>query len=231
MTLQLPLKISLRDESTFFNFICGSNEAMLTALKNLIRSNGEQFIVLWGNKGVGKTHLLQACCHESSGAIYLPMDSQQLHHSILQGLEQLSLICIDDIHHVLGNPLWEEALLHFYNRARDKGVRLVVSCNESPVRVRCHLADLRSRLLWGLIFQLKSLTDEEKMKALKMRALNRGFELKNEVCEFLLQHYPRDMPELFRLLNELDHMSLIEKRKITIPFVKRFVTPIELVPK
>lgn len=221
---QLPLRINLREETTFANFCSGENTAVLKALNALLRGEGESFIYLWGESGVGRTHLLQACCHASneqpSEVMYLPLKTPQLNPSLLQAMENKQLVCVDDIDAVLGDCEWEEALLHFYNRARESQIKLVISGDRLPPQLNCQLADLRSRLSWGLVFQVIGLTDAEKIKALQIRAHDRGFELPNEVGQFLLRRYPRDMSILFNLLDKLDQASLIAKRKLTIPFVK-----------
>lgn len=225
MTTQLPLRLMLRETATFDNFYAGDNLPLLDALKALLRGDGERFIYLWGQPGVGRTHLLQACCHEmqtvAPGVMYLSLASAQLSAEILQDLENRQLVCIDDVDAVLGNYVWEEALLHFYNRARDGGMRLVIAGNELPSRMTHCLADLRSRLSWGLVFHVAGLSDEQKIKALQIHAHERGIELSDDVGHFLLRHYPRDMSALFQLLNRLDQASLIEQRKLTVPFVRQ----------
>ena len=222
---QLPLRINLREETTFANFYPGENEAVLHALNDLLENKGESFVYVWGDSGVGRTHLLQACCHEMNNraleTMYLPLRMSQLTPAILQEMETKHLICIDDIDAVLNQKDWEEALLHFYNRARaNASLKLIISGKTIPSQLNCQLADLRSRLSWDLVFQVVGLTDMGKIKALQMRAQDRGFELPDEVGQFLLCHYPRDMSLLFNLLDKLDWASLIAKRKLTIPFVK-----------
>ena len=85
------------------------------------------------------------------------------------------------------------------------------------------LEDLRSRLQWGVTYQVQLLNDEEKQEALQRRARARGMELNDEVAYYILQRLPRDMNELFNQLQRLDHASLAEQRKLTIPFVKKIL--------
>ena len=221
---QLPLRINLREETTFTNFCVGENRALFQALNELLKGSDGSFIYLWGESGVGRTHLLQACCHAmkepSFEMMYLPLKTPQLTPLVLQELEKKRLVCIDDIDTVLGSRDWEEALLHFYNRAREFQVKLVMAGDRIPLRLNCELADLMSRLSCGLVFQVVGLSDAEKIAALQIRARDRGFELSDEIGQFLLHRYPRDMTVLFQLLDKLDRASLAAKRKLTIPFVK-----------
>ena len=221
---QLPLRIGLRDSATFVNFFPGGNAAPSHALQQL----SEPFIYLWGARGCGKTHLLQAACHAVSergeGSVYLPMDElSAMSPQLLEGMEQMALVCIDDVDMIVGNTSWEQALFHLYNRVRDSGKRLVVAGRSSPSSLGLSLPDLVSRLSWGPVYQLQALDDESKAAALRLRASKRGMVMSAEVAAYLLSHTPRDMHALFTLLEELDEVSLATQRKLTIPFVRELI--------
>ena len=218
---QLPLGIGLKDAATFDNFYTAGNELVLKAL----RQGTDRMLYLWGPSGCGKSHLLQALCHATAAngqsPLYLPLkELMALAPELLDGLEQQVLIAIDDIQVIAGIPQWEEALFHLYNRVRDHGHRLVVSATVAPAGLALTLPDLASRLGWGPVFQLASLTDTDKQAALQMRARRRGLEMGDEVAEYLLRRCPRDMDSLFSLLNQLDRASLAAQRRLTIPFVR-----------
>ena len=224
MNFQLPLGLSIRDDATFANFFPGDNERIVNYLRNLKKQASESFVYLYGPFGVGKTHLLQACCHEIGDAgfsiVYLPMGDNVLTPDVLENLEDISLVCLDDVDSVIGDAAWEEALFHFYNKAKDVGTQLLVSASVTPKQLQCGLPDLQSRLTSGLAFPLVGLTDVQKLQALQMRAERRGIELPSEVCAYLMKRYPRDMATLFDVMDMLDRASLSAKRKLTVPFVK-----------
>jgi len=188
-------------------------------------------IYFWGRAGTGKTHLLQALCQsptfDNRPVAMIPLDPKDTGEpyapQILEGLEKMSLVCIDDVHCVAGNADWEKALFHFYNRARDLAAPLVMCGNSPPAQLAIDLQDLKTRLGWGLVLQLHALSDEEKLQALQIRANVRGIELNDDVGEFLLRRYSRGIADLFSLLNDLDKASLMEHRRLTIPFVKQYL--------
>lgn len=218
---QLPLGIGLRDSATFENYVPGANAEALFC----VTGEQEGFVFLWGAKGSGRTHLLQAACHaageQGRGAVYLPCDEvREMAPAVFEDLERLALVCLDDIQHLLQEPAWEQAVFHLYNRIRDAGGRLLVTADQPPQALPVGLADLRSRLGWGPVFHLKPLDDEAKLDALRGRAQARGFELPDEVGRFLLRRLPRDMHALFDALTQLERESLAAQRKLTIPFVK-----------
>ena len=176
---------------------------------------------LYGGVGLGKTHLLQACCHEKKDIFYLPLANfAELSPAVFEALEFQSHVCLDDVDAIVGDLEWEEALFHFYNRARENGVSLLVSAKALPQHLHYQLPDLQSRLAWGLSLEIKGLTDVEKCQALQLRAKIRGFDLSDEVVHYLMHHYSRQTQDLFFLLDTLDQSSLAAKRRVTIPFVK-----------
>jgi DnaA-homolog protein len=224
---QLTFALSLRDDATFSNFCEGDNAQLLSCLRGCIAGHGERIIYLWGESGVGRSHLLQACCHEiedQKSAVYLSFkENEDLAPAILDGLEYTDLVCLDDIDSILGDAQWEEALFHFYNRARDQKTRLLVVGDVAPTQLACQLPDLVSRLAWGLVFQVKALDDAQKITAIQLHAHNRGMTLSEEVGRYLLHHCPRSMSALFDVLAKLEKSSLVEQRRITVPFVKQIL--------
>lgn len=225
MNTQLALAIKLNDEATLTDFNWGNNFLLQQQLQNMLSLKDDRLLYLWGTKGCGKSHLLQACCQAVNtiqSAIYLPLTLlKEWGPQTIEGLEEQTLICIDDIEAIAHDPAWEEALFHLYNRIKDSEKSLlIISGNHPPAASAIQLADLRSRLAWGLVIQLNELSDDEKINTLKQHALKRGFELPESVAQFLLNRCARNMHDLQQLLNRLDDASLAAHRKITIPFVK-----------
>ena len=222
---QLPLGLQLKASARFSNFVAGPNAELIGQLRQAARAPGETFFFCWGSAGSGRTHLLQACCHQAASdgrtVAYVSLrDTVGLSPALLEGWEQFDLVCVDDVDAVAGDPDWEEALFHLYNRMRESGSTLIVSASAAPAQLRIGLPDLLSRLGWGAVYQLKALDDTQRMQALQLRARQRGCEMPDETASYLLRRLPRDMPALFDLLDHLDQASLAAQRKLTVPFVK-----------
>lgn len=138
--IQLPLGVRLRDDATLVNFYPGANAVALGYVERLASpqvSWTDELIYLWGGIGVGRSHLLQAACLQADEwadlTLYLPLE--QLAHygpSLLDNLEQADLVCLDNLDAVAGDPQWELALFHLFNRLRDAGRRLLLSASLSP---------------------------------------------------------------------------------------------------
>lgn len=222
---QIPFDIDNQIHDTFTNYITGSNQELIAAVQSCSKGEGESFLYLWGGKCVGKTHILQAACHQAGGmqrtAAFIPLrQHMQESPKILHQLESVELICIDDIEAIAGMRTWETALFHLFNRIHDQQANLIITAQLAPVNITLTLPDLRSRLSSGITYQILPINDDEKREALQLRAHQQSFQLPTRTIDFLLAHQPRNMCFLVALLDELRHASLIQKKKLTVPFVK-----------
>ncbi|MCW8955852.1 MAG: DnaA regulatory inactivator Hda [Gammaproteobacteria bacterium] len=228
MSKQLILDLKLKETHTLNNYITGNNQLLLMLLNTMAQKQGEQQLFIWGETGVGKSHLMQAACHLASennySVSYLPLD-QLINYSpqLLDGIESIDLICIDDVEQVIGKPEWQEQLFNLINRVRETRNHLLFSASLPPNEMALQLEDLRSRLNWGPVISIQSLADDDLHTALQQRARNQGFELPDNVCSYMLKHYARDMSGLFDKLKILEHASLAQQRLITVPFVKEVI--------
>jgi len=222
---QLPLGLVLQDGARFDSYFPGLNEEAVLHLQQAASGKGESLVYVAGARGMGKTHLLQAACHRASQcdrtSTYLPLQElQALAPTILEDLEQLDLICVDDVAAIAGHADWERGLFDLFNRVRAAGVTLLLAGEQRPDQSGFELPDLVSRLGWGVTYTLKPLADDDVIASLACRAQGRGLELPEDTAQFMLRRFPRDLPTLFALFDTLDTASLIEQRRLTIPFVK-----------
>ncbi|XKM14646.1 DnaA inactivator Hda [Orbaceae bacterium ac157xtp] len=223
---QLTLPISLPDSETFASFYTGDNLLLVNYLKEILNKSGFYSLYYWSKVSAGRTHLLYAACYELSLSnkpiCYIPLNQYKIFTpEILLGLEQYDLVCLDDVDKIVGNKIWEEAIFDLFNRLMENNkTKLLITGNASPKQLNFTLPDLASRLEWGQVYQLKELNDDEKLKALQLRASLKGFDLPTEVGHFLLKRVDREMRTLYPLLEQLDKATITEQRKLTIPFIK-----------
>jgi DnaA family protein len=221
---QLPLGIRLNDEATFANFLVSSgNRQLFDVLTST--SPSVQLIYLWGAGGSGRSHLLQALCHRyaesGASALYLPLLSRHdFAPQILEHSHALSVICVDDLDAVATDSVWQEAMFHCFNEAAESNVLFVVTASRAPRNLDLSLADLRSRMQKGLIFQLQAADDGFKKQILQHRANLRGISLSDQVCDYILQRADRSLAGLIAVLERLDSESFQRQRRLTVPLVK-----------
>ena len=225
---QLSLDMRLRDDGTFANYYPGANAVALGYVEHACEAEDQWMdgvLYIWGRAGVGRSHLLQAAClrvEERGGrALYVPLtETADYGPHLLDNVEDCDLLCLDDIQAVVGQAHWEEALFHAFNRLRDAGKQLLITADAAPRELPIYLPDLQSRLSLALVFQLHELSDDDKLRALQLRASRRGLQLPDDVGRFILSRSERSMTVLFDTLEQLDRASLQAQRKLTIPFLK-----------
>lgn len=222
---QIPLPFAFNPEHGFEEYYPGGNAEAVQHLRRAASGIGEPLVFLWGEEGLGKTHLLHAYCREAHRAgravSYLPLRVlQEYGGEVLEGLETQDAVCLDDLNSIAGDAEWEQALFNLFNRLRDAGHGLVIAAETPPDGLPILLPDLKTRLSWGLTLLLRPLSDADKLSALRLRAKLLGLEVSPAVGRFLMSNYRRDLSGLMELLDLLDRATLAAKRKLTIPFLK-----------
>jgi DnaA-homolog protein len=228
MAEQLPLHFEFRANKTFADFFTGANQEVISHLQRCIADTGESQIFLWGQVGHGKSHLLQACCHYSQNrglhSFYYDLSPTNLTDiEVFNGIEDCDLVCFDNIEHIAGHTDWELAFFNFFNQQRNRGHKLIMSASCPPNQIAVQLADVKTRLNWGLTLKVEPLPDSDRIAALIFKAGKMGFDISPTAGHFLLEHYHSDITSLWDLLETLDRASLIAQRKLTRPFLKQIL--------
>lgn len=221
---QLALDVKLADFAVFDSFHPGGNAVVVAALRALALEPGHGVQWVWGRKGTGRSHLLQAVLNDASRAdrrcAWLPLADPGSNPALLEGLGALDLLCVDDIDAVAGDPDWERPLFRLFEALRESRGALIVSAATPPREAGFALSDLASRLGSGPVWKLRRLDDEELQRALQKRARWRGLELSDEAAVYLLNRTTREPRHLFALLDDLDTAALAEQRRLTVPFLR-----------
>src|SRR5258708_12329019 len=202
---QFPFRISAPAEPRFENYVAGANVEALARIRELAAGSLREAIVyLWGEPGSGRTHLLRAAARANP-----------------------ELFTADDVETL--DSAAQQALFVAINAARD-GQAAVLAAGTAPPAQLPLREDLRTRLAWGLVYQLKPLTDTEKALYLRAEAGRRGLRLSDEVVWYLLNHLPRDLASLHRVLEALDRDSLASQRAVTRPLLRQALSPAQASP-
>jgi DnaA family protein len=193
---QLVLDIGPAAAPDFDNYIAGPNAEALARVRSLADGSLREAIVyLWGDPGSGRSHLLRAAARHNP-----------------------QLVIADDVESL--EPAAQQQLFAAINAARE-GAPPVLAAGRLPPAGLALREDLRTRLAWGLVYQLKPLSDAEKAQHLRAEAARRGLRLSEEVVGYLLTRFPRDLPSLNGVLEALDRYSLAAKRPVTLPLVRQ----------
>ena len=195
---QLPLDISPPEPPGFDNYIAGANAEALASVRALADGTlHESIVYLWGEPGSGRSHLLRAAQRASP-----------------------SLTIVDDVQTLEAGE--QQALFVAINAAREHGRGVLVAGDNPPALLRLR-EDLRTRLAWGLVYELHPLGDEAKQAHLTALAARRGLQLPPEVAAYLLARLPRDFASLNSVMEALDKHSLVRQRGLTLPLVREAI--------
>lgn len=220
LTLSLPIRL------TYETFLTGDNQETVLYLQQLDSQQAFHQTGIVGALGSGKTHLLHAAVEQAQRqgqqVMYLPLAELEGHSpDVLLGLESCDVLACDDLDLVLQQPAWNLAFFHLINAFIDRGKgHFIWSASNSIWNLAVALPDLRSRLQAATSFQLHPLCDQDKVIALQKYAQRKGFELDIKHAEYLVNRVDRNLSSLFTLLEKLESVSLQEKRRITVPFMK-----------
>ena len=221
---QLPLGVRLRAAATFEQFVVGPNAQIVAVLASRADDGGGSPLWVWGGHGSGRTHLLQAVCARAATSGlrsgYLPLGEAWPQPDMLRGLEQLDVLCLDDVDGVSADRDWAGGLFTLYNACVERGTALLLTASAPPAGVAVALNDLASRYAAALVFQLRTLDDAQQAEVVQKRARALGIELPDETMVYLQRRLPRDLPTLCGALDRLDAAALSQHRRLTVPFVR-----------
>jgi len=226
---QLPLRLALARGRRFGNFeVAPDNAELVDAVRRIACDRTPERVLIAGDPGAGKSHLLEAACAAASArgdaVAFVPMRAWCAQGvDAVRGLGRSGLLCIDDIDAVAGDGGWEEALLALVEASASGRARLLVSARASPSSLPFALADLQSRLSAATVYRLRELDDESRARALRRHAKGRGIEISDDVVGYVLTRHRRDMASLMALLDRLDYHSMAHQRRLTVPFVRGLI--------
>lgn len=219
MMKQIALDIGLTRGATLANFCAGPNEAALAHLRLWAGSPTRSPVptYLWGAGGSGKTHLLEAVAQalREQGAAAGWLDPSL--HEPPEFDEAWAVVLMDDVDRY--SAVQQHAAFNWFVNAQtlQRGVLAAGAVPPADLRLR---EDLRTRLGWGHVFHLQVLSEPERRAVLRQAADDRGVFLGDEVMDFMLTRFSRDLGSLMQLLDQLDGYALQTKRAITIPLIR-----------
>jgi len=188
----------------------------------------EDDLFLYGIAGTGKTFLLQSLCNHYTDcektSLYIPLNEvKEYGSSFLDSLEELDLICIDQIDSIAGDDVWEVAIFNLINNCLTSKCRLIFCSRLNPSSINFNLKDLFSRIKRIDHIELLPVSENNLRDAIRFITDLRSLEIGDSEIDYLMTHSTRSITNILEIIDELDLLSLKLKRRITIPLIKEFI--------
>jgi len=224
---QLALQIQINERASLNNFfVSKNNNKTIQVLKNILFSSDSGAQIFIDDLGSnGKSYLLQAICNDFSNSnnssIYIPMkEAINLDTSILEGVSELNLICIDDVDQINKTREWEIALFNLINECYEKECLLLFSGSINKLEA---IPDLVSRIKKMEILRLEAIDDDELLEATQAISKNLNIEISDKNLNYLINNSRRDIKTIFRTLSQLEKESLERKKSIGLNLIKEVI--------
>ena len=224
---QLALQIQINERASLKNFfVSKNNNKTIQVLKNILFSSDSGAQIFIDDLGSnGKSYLLQAICNDFSNSnnssIYIPMEEAiNLDPSILEGVSELNLICIDDVDLINNRREWEIALFNLINECYEKECFLLLSGSINKLEA---IPDLVSRIKKMETLRLEAINDDELLEATQAISKNLNIEISDKNMNYLINNSKRDIKTIFRTLSQLERESLERKKSIGLNLIKEVI--------
>ena len=237
---QLIIDYQFKPEYSFSNFVkTPSTEVAYNAAMLVVSKPGQKYnpLCIYGDVGVGKTHLLGAIGQEARSSIsnavivcinskFILAEQEKAYKEfdavrLVKEYDDVDFLIIDDIDAILKKPSSDEKIFHLYNHLMQKGKQLIFSSSIPPNQLKFTDRNLKSRLESGLTVKIEKMNDEDKRKVIKRLAKNVEVFIPNKVIDHILNSAPRDFVSLHDIVSRVNRLSLETKKKITLSLVKK----------
>jgi len=231
---------ALHTDYTFDNFVVGpSNRLAHASCFAVSQSLGTTYnpLFLYGNAGLGKTHLLHAVCHEirrrAGGAAIQLLSCEEFVNRFIRAIEQGNLgvfhsqfrtvdaLVIDDVQFLREREQSQEEFFHTFNAIYNNGRQIILSADSPPAEIPSLEDRLVSRFNWGLVARIDSPTYETRIAIVQKKAHLRGLEVNDEIAEYIARQVHANIRELEGALTTIYALATTTHEPVTLELAQR----------
>lgn len=225
---------------TFDNFIEGEcNRLARSAGMSVAVSPGHNPfnpLYIYGNSGLGKTHIVQAIGnevrqrHPELYVLYVSMNKFQAQFQtaykrgeitdFIHFYQMIDVLIIDDIQELTGKPGTQNAFFNIFNHLQLAGKQLILTSDKPPVELKDIEQRLLTRFKWGLSAEVQTPDRETKLKIIRAKAHKLGAQISEEVISYLADNISANVREIEGALSSLIANASFLGRKITTSLAK-----------
>jgi len=240
---KLQIDPQLKPDNTFENFVEGDCNRLARSAGFAVAQNpgGTAFnpLMIYGNSGLGKTHLAQAIGIEvkerfpDKVVLYVNANKFQTQfteatrnnnrNDFLNFYQMVDVLILDDVHEFAGKEKTQETFFHIFNHLHQMGKQLILTSDKPPIELKGMEQRLLSRFKWGLTADLQTPDFETRMEILRRKTYKDGIQLSEEVLEYIASHVSNNVRELEGALVSLLAQSMLNKREITLELAAKLI--------
>lgn len=233
----------LNPKYTFNTFVVGSNNKFAHAASLAVaESPGEIYnpLFLYGGVGLGKTHLMHSIAHfileHKPDMKILYVTSEEFTNEIIEALRNgnnsaitkfrdkyrnIDVLLIDDVQFIIGKESTQEEFFHTFNTLHSARKQIILSSDRPPKDMDILEERIRSRFEWGLMADIQSPDYETRMAILRKKQEMDGYDVGNDVIEYIAQNVKSNIRELEGSLNKVIALANLEKREINLQLAEK----------
>jgi chromosomal replication initiator protein len=240
---KIKIDPQLKPDNTFENFVEGDCNRLARSAGFAVACNpgGTAFnpLMIYGNSGLGKTHLGQAIGIEvkenmpGKAVLYVNANKFQTQfteatrnnnrNDFLHFYQMIDVLILDDVQEFAGKEKTQETFFHIFNHLHQMGKQLILTSDKPPIELKGMEQRLLSRFKWGLTADLLAPDFETRMEILRRKVYKDGIELPDEVLEYIASHVSNNIRELEGALVSLLAQSMLNKREITLDLTAKLI--------
>lgn len=187
----------------------------------MLQQKHDQFLYIWGGQGTGKSHILQAWVGQAmqNGFQGIYIDSRK--DTITDHAAQADYVAIDQVDQL--NPSEQAQLFYLFNQFHNSGKGHLLLSAEVPPSQLILREDLRTRMAYCLSYEVKALSQDEKIAALSNLARVRHLNIDPTIYQYLITHWRQDLQSLLTMFNDLAQYSMVQQKPITLSLLKKLL--------
>jgi len=233
----------LNPDYSFQNYIEGDCNRLARSAGVAVGNNpgGTAFnpLMIYGDSGLGKTHLAQAIGiqvkEQFPDKIVLYVNANKFQTQFVESIrnnnkndflhfyQMIDVLILDDVQEFAGKEKTQDTFFHIFNHLHQSGKQLILTCDRPPVELQGMEQRLLSRFKWGLLADLQKPDYETRLAILKKKAYNDGVELHDDIFEYLATNITNNIRELEAVLISLYAQSTLNRKEITLELARQMI--------
>lgn len=229
-------------ENTFDTFVVGASNKFAHAAAQAVAANpGKAYnpLFIYGNSGLGKTHLLNAICHEikrndPSMKIVLT-DGEEFTNEFIEALNhrtttefqnkyrKVDVLLMDDVQFIASKERTQEEFFHTFNALYEAKKQIVLTSDRPPKEINTLEDRMKTRFEWGLLADIQPPDFETRIAIIRDKAVKMGVELPDDVSNYIAENIQANIRQLEGAVKKIKAMHELMGERITVSLAENAI--------